>query len=44
MKNGELALEGPFIDPFKEPSPVTDFYPEYIYRIEGEICSGGGLA
>ena len=38
-ENGELALEGRFIDPFKEPSPVTIFYPEYIYRIEGEICS-----
>ena len=28
-----------FIDPFKEPSPVTIFYPEYIYRIGGEIRS-----
>ena len=27
------------IDPFKEPSPVTIFYPEYIYRIGGEIRS-----
>lgn len=38
-ENGELALEGRFIDPFKEPSPVTIFYPEYIYRIGGEIRS-----
>ena len=38
-ENGELALEGRFIDPFKDPSPVTIFYPEYIYRIGGEIRS-----
>lgn len=38
-ENGELALEARFIDPFKEPSPVTIFYPEYIYRIGGEIRS-----
>ena len=42
-ENGELALEGRFIDPFKDPSPVTIFYPEYIYRIEGEIRSERGL-
>ena len=35
-----MALRVPkFIDPFKEPSPVTIFYPEYIYRIGGEIRS-----
>ena len=38
-KNGDLALEGRFIDPFIEPSPVSIFYPEYIFRKDGIIYS-----
>ena len=38
-KNGDLALEGRFIDPFIEPSPVSLFYPEYIFRKDGVIYS-----
>lgn len=38
-KDGNLALEGRFINPFKEPSPVSLFYPEYIFRKDGVIYS-----
>ena len=38
-RNGELALEGRFVDPFTEPSPVSIFYPEYIFRKDGVIYS-----
>lgn len=38
-ENRELALEARFVNPHKEPSPVNIFYAEYIYRIDGEICS-----
>lgn len=37
-ENGELVLEGCFINFFKEFFFVIIFYLEYIYCIGGEIC------
>ena len=39
MKMENWPWKDALLNPFKEPSPVTIFYPEYIYRIGGEIRS-----
>ena len=41
--NGELVLRARFMDPFKEPTPVSLFYPGYIYLKDGEFCSEDDL-